>query len=306
MPLSVKRINHINSALVIATFFLAYLFPFQLLFFSYAFLGPAHYLTQISWLHDRKYFTTRPIIPWLLFGMTLIGILDGSILLPLMIGLGFTLCFCCAIEVEGAKKPFILVGIVVITLIVSVLPITALFIVLLLPTIVHVFIFTGSFMLLGALNGKDRSALLTFGLFIVLGLSFFVIPEPWLAQRYDPNAFPAHYFNDVALYAAKLMGSRETTLEHLSPIFAFLSFAYTYHYLNWFSKVELIRWHQISPRRWTVIIGLYLAAIGLYLYDYTIGFKVLIYLSLLHVLLEFPLNIQTFGALLKATRRSKR
>ncbi len=35
---------------------LAYLVPFELLLLAYVVLGPAHYLTEISWLHDRKYF----------------------------------------------------------------------------------------------------------------------------------------------------------------------------------------------------------------------------------------------------------
>ena len=34
---------------------LAYITPFELFLFSYAVL-PLHYLTEISWLHDRKYF----------------------------------------------------------------------------------------------------------------------------------------------------------------------------------------------------------------------------------------------------------
>jgi hypothetical protein len=34
----------------------AYVFPFELFLFSYAVSGPLHYLTEISWLHDRKYF----------------------------------------------------------------------------------------------------------------------------------------------------------------------------------------------------------------------------------------------------------
>src|SRR5437879_1378671 len=35
---------------------LTYLLPFELLLLSYVVLGPAHYATEISWLHDRKYF----------------------------------------------------------------------------------------------------------------------------------------------------------------------------------------------------------------------------------------------------------
>jgi hypothetical protein len=35
---------------------LTYLVPFELLLLSYVVLGPAHYATEISWLHDHKYF----------------------------------------------------------------------------------------------------------------------------------------------------------------------------------------------------------------------------------------------------------
>ena len=35
---------------------LAYVVPFELLLFAYVVLGPAYYATEISWLHDRKYF----------------------------------------------------------------------------------------------------------------------------------------------------------------------------------------------------------------------------------------------------------
>ena len=35
----------------------AFMLPFETFLFAYAFLGPLHYLTEISWLHDRKYFT---------------------------------------------------------------------------------------------------------------------------------------------------------------------------------------------------------------------------------------------------------
>jgi hypothetical protein len=33
--------------------------PFHVFLAAYAILGPLHYLTEISWLHDRGYFTRR-------------------------------------------------------------------------------------------------------------------------------------------------------------------------------------------------------------------------------------------------------
>jgi len=71
----------------------------------------------------------------------------------------------------------------------------------------------------------------------------------------------------------------------------FIAFAYLYHYLNWFSKTEVIRWHKVPKLRFAAVIGLWLVACGLYAYDYSLGLSFLFFLSFSHVLLEFPLNI---------------
>ena len=73
----------------------------------------------------------------------------------------------------------------------------------------------------------------------------------------------------------------------------FLAFAYTYHYLNWFSKTRIIGWHAISRARMAVIAVVYVTSLGLYVYDYRIGFLALLLLSMIHVFLEFPLDART-------------
>jgi hypothetical protein len=73
-----------------------------------------------------------------------------------------------------------------------------------------------------------------------------------------------------------------------------LSFAYTYHYLNWFSKVKIIRWGDLPKKRLILIAILWLLSIALYAIDFRTGLTALFTLSLLHVILEFPLNIATF------------
>jgi hypothetical protein len=71
----------------------------------------------------------------------------------------------------------------------------------------------------------------------------------------------------------------------------FIAFAYLYHYLNWFSKTEIIRWHKVPKIRFISVILLWIASCILYAYDYGIGLSFLFFLSFIHVLLEFPLNI---------------
>src|ERR1700754_833008 len=51
-----RRNDAIHLGLMLSAFAAAYLVPFELLLLSYVVLGPAHYFTEISWLHDRSYF----------------------------------------------------------------------------------------------------------------------------------------------------------------------------------------------------------------------------------------------------------
>jgi len=81
----------------------------------------------------------------------------------------------------------------------------------------------------------------------------------------------------------------------------FIAFAYLYHYLNWFSKTEVIRWHKVPKLRFVLVIGLWLTACGLYAYDYALGLSFLFFLSFSHVLLEFPLNIVSIVGIGKET-----
>src|SRR5690606_32013467 len=79
----------------------------------------------------------------------------------------------------------------------------------------------------------------------------------------------------------------------------FVAFAYMYHYLNWFSKVSLIGWLRNTSREKIASIFLFwIGAVGLYFYDYRTGLAALFFLSLLHVILEFPLNVISIRGLL--------
>ena len=77
-------------------------------------------------------------------------------------------------------------------------------------------------------------------------------------------------------------------------IMRFIAFAYTYHYLNWFSKTSVIKWHQVPKKTLIATIVVWLLSFALYAYDYSKGLKVLFFLSFLHVFLEFPLNVTSF------------
>src|SRR6202000_2219653 len=56
MTLTIRRGDLAHMALLLWSLALAYVLPFELLLLAYIVLGPAHYYTEISVLHDRSYF----------------------------------------------------------------------------------------------------------------------------------------------------------------------------------------------------------------------------------------------------------
>jgi hypothetical protein len=288
-------INTVNIVLIIMSCVAAHYFPYHLLILSYAILGPAHYLTQISWLHDRQYFV------------------NSNLIMPLFVFLTVLLCVVINIEVSGVLLNLALLVALILVLPTdirwhsialvlgvayiydaSITPSMTLFIALLLPTVLHVFVFTACFMWVGAIKSRQTSAYVALFALLICAATF-LIPMTSVTQA---NLLGLAYFQPVVIYMQSLLpvSINETNL------FGFLGFAYTYHYLNWFSKAEIIHWNKIPRRRFVAIIAVYTIAMGAYLYDYILGFQLLLSLSLLHVLLEFPLNMRTFATIASSLR----
>src|SRR5471030_2219723 len=55
----INRVNYYNIMAMLLAAGLAVVIPFELVLLSYAILGPAHYLTEISWLKGRQFFTVK-------------------------------------------------------------------------------------------------------------------------------------------------------------------------------------------------------------------------------------------------------
>jgi hypothetical protein len=96
------------------------------------------------------------------------------------------------------------------------------------------------------------------------------------------------YFGNVAPALSRLLGIPDLRLD--TRLTSLLAFVYTYHYLNWFIKADVIRWADIPRLRLAGLLAASAASTALYFYDYTFGFTFLLALSLVHILLEFPLN----------------
>ena len=162
------------------------------------------------------------------------------------------------------------------------------------PTLIHVYLFTGVFLLSGALKGKGASGYIALGTFVVFPVLLCVLFTGWhnpISGWASASYWPFAHLNTVTLKNHSLNIYTNTASILLTRVIAF---AYTYHYLNWFSKTRIINWHQISSKRAILICLLWAGSVGLYFYNYGIGFKWLFLLSLVHVIMEFPLNHRSF------------
>lgn len=319
--LTLNQINYLNIGLMIGSAFLAFLYPFELFLFVYAFLGPLHYLTEISWLHDRQYFTQGKYDYLFLTAASLIITLVGlgiiRSLTPLTIPAITLTVFVSALVFITFKNIIFRILLISLILLVSINLIEINFVNttfgLFLPTIIHVCLFTGLFVLIGSLKSKNLSGFASLAVFVLCILSFFVFypvhPElfatEFVKKTYQDFSilnfalsvpFSQHSLdipnnlNEYNNYVNNTLYSQPQAF----AIMSFIAFSYTYHYLNWFSKTSIIQWHEISKTRLSIIVFIWLVSIGVFLYDYGIGLTWLTFLSLSHVFLEFPLNHLTF------------
>ena len=391
------KINYLNIGLMILTAISAYFFPFETFLLAYAYLGPLHYLTEISWLHDRNYFSKGKydflillIVGILLsyaafakdFGVSLdvydyfvkMNLFDKLLVFALFSSILFALVKNLIIKIVAILFLFVFVsgwlspensdvnsGSMMIFALTS-----------LVPTLIHVYLFTGLFMLFGALKSRSKSGLWQIVGFILVPV-FLVFFTPVDAKKsnlteYGKNAYYANgdgffYTNISILEHFKMVEEPKMTNKQYLANFVndtkskqnipvverkrindslkgnldkayivemkgnefygkpipvkyafgkydkesywdtvffssigimlmrFIAFAYLYHYLNWFSKTEVIRWHKVPKIRFAAVIVLWLGASIFYAYDYSLGLSMLFFLSFTHVLLEFPLNI---------------
>ncbi|HEV7241050.1 MAG TPA: hypothetical protein VGQ36_17565 [Thermoanaerobaculia bacterium] len=310
---SPNAVERVNSVLMVAACAAAFVAPFHVFLAAYAVLGPLHYLTQISWLHDRQYFAPRPAARrwWLvLVGVAIAVMLYGYVsndLLKRPVAPTLEIAMVYLVFVTAALLLYVRHVVSAVALIGVAVAVLALFssarayalLAYFIITIVHVLLFTAAFVLHGALKRRSGSALMSLGVFAACIAAFFLIPAP-SALGASPRIREVYGFftplNEQLIALFGLEGSVFDSAAGLA-VMRLIAFAYTYHYLNWFSKTSIIRWHQVTRRRAVLIFAAWGGAVALYVFDYATGLSVLYTLSVLHVLLEFPLDHQTFAGI---------
>jgi hypothetical protein len=392
---SEDKINFSNIGLMLITAVCAYLYPFETFLLAYAYLGPLHYLTEISWLHDRNYFSKGKYDFLILL---VVGVLLSLAAFSKDFGVSIDI-YDYFVEMNLFDKLLVfalfssILFALVKNLVVKILAILFLYVFIsgwlspenaqaqsdntaifaltsLVPTLIHVYLFTGLFMLFGALKNRSKSGLWQMLGFVAIPLIlvFFlpVNPKKGNLTEYGKNAYYAEgdgfFMTNISImdhfklmdepnltnkqfldsvvnksssgYPADVRSritdslknklSQNYIVENPSSEFygksipvryaipvdtknyfwdsvffstvgimlmRFIAFAYMYHYLNWFSKTEVIRWHKIPKIRLIAIVSIWILASAFYAYDYSLGLSLLFFLSFTHVLLEFPLNI---------------
>jgi hypothetical protein len=310
--------------------------PFKLFLFSYAILGPLHYLTEINWLKDKNYFIKSkktwiyvyvflaliiaivPIIKFVDFSINnsldeIMRFISSKKSILLLGGLLF------AISLIFVEKSYQLVIALALSFLLAVLlslflPSTVLILGIFLPTVLHVYLFTLLFMIYGALRSKSKIGLFAALLLLLVPFTISnldIVPQAYEVSKKTQETFDSSTMTQVNGLIAQVFGwLYDGKYYALSPnglkIQIFIAFAYTYHYLNWFSKTSIIGWkNALTTKKSILIFGIWTAAVALYLYDFKTGFIALFFLSLTHVFLEFPLNIITIKELFLIGRTKK-
>ena len=286
MLLRVTDAAHLG--LMLAALGLAYLVPFELLLLAYVVLGPAHYATEISWLHDRKYFLPQRGIAIVLVTLAIIAaLIENASWFGFVMWGAFVIC-----ALLGASTPmqavFLVIAALGATAALAMHGASLAVLGVLMPTLIHVSLFTLVFMTLGAYRSGARVQWVLVALYVA-AIMLILIAPPSAATLVPSFAKAAEdYFANVGPALGRLFGIPDLRLD--LRLTSLLAFVYTYHYLNWFIKAEVIHWNKMTKERLALVTAASAASTALYFYDYALGFTVLLAFSLAHIVLEFPLN----------------
>lgn len=328
--MSSKQIDSLNIGLIILSAILAYLFPLQLLVFAFAILGPLHFFTEINWLDKKNYFTKYPRKYWLIIGTISTAIIvfpklffffytydesalskgiitlnewtNSLIFLTLLLAFGFVFLY----------KRFAWVILIIVGVVGAIfLKDTTMYktiIGLLIPTIIHVYVFTLLFMLYGALRSKSTRGYYSVALAILVPILFVFIDlegHNYLFSDNIKSIYIENGFLSTPTGLAKFIGiSDGKSFYFYHPmelkLMMFISFIYLYHYLNWFSKTSVIGWHKnLTTKSTLTIVIAWIILLVLFYFDYRLGFVCALFFSFLHVILEFPLNLISIQGIFK-------
>lgn len=300
------NLGALNIGLMLGCLSLAFAWPMEWFLLCYAVLGPLHYFSEIAWLKGRQYFSLKKYDAWWL-AILAIMVFAMQFFIPslatfsaVIIAFGFLLALVLVLFSKPLHRGIGVAAIMLSILLFSDFRWYFVFFGIFLASIIHTFVFTGAFVLSGALKRRDLWDMLSFVVFVGCAAAcFLIVPEGgFTLSMYQWESYEAFWSMN-----SELMRLFQGPVQHVSQLYEsplglmvmrFVAFSYSYHYFNWFSKTSLIGWHRGTRLSIGMILGAWAVCVGLYLYDYVLGFTVLYAISMVHVFLEFPLNHKTF------------
>jgi len=297
----------IHLGLMLLAFAASYLVPFELLLLAYVVLGPAHYFTEISWLHDRSYYLPhRGIAAVLAIIAVIAALIDNASWFGLAMWGALVVCAMLAATTSAIESMLLFMVAIALSAIMYSSGSSLAVIGILIPTPIHVSLFTLIFMVLGAHRSGSRVQAALVVVYLLAVATILLLPPTAEIRISSFARVGQDYFGNVGPALGRLFGVPGLVLD--TRLTSLLAFVYTYHYLNWFIKADVIRWTEVPKRRLAAMAAASAASTALYFYDYAFGFTFLLALSLIHILLEFPLDslaLRQLGAAMQGAVRAR-
>ncbi|MBR0718150.1 hypothetical protein [Bradyrhizobium liaoningense] len=302
-----RRNDAIHLGLMLFALGAAYLVPFELLLLAYVVLGPAHYFTEISWLHDRSYFLPhRGIAIALAVVAVAAALIDNASWFGFAMWGALVVCAMLAATTSAIESMLLFIVAIALSAIMYSSGSSLAVIGILIPTLIHVSLFTLIFMVLGAYRSGSRAQAALVVVYLLSIAAILLLPPTAEIRIANFARVGQDYFGNVGPALSRLFGVPGLVLD--TRLTSLLAFVYTYHYLNWFIKADVIRWTEVPKARLAAMAVASTASTALYFYDYAFGFTFLLALSLVHILLEFPLNslaLRQLGATIQGAVRAR-
>ncbi len=321
------NIDFLNTLLILIALLLAFLFPIEVFLIAYATLGPLHYLTEIKWIKSQDYFVKSNrfwiylsllfafifCLPYLFSLYKLIPNMDhhffdtwgslGKSYINWVLSSALVIAFSMLLIKNNLYRTIVIICGIIFSIILNIVSSSYaynLWVGIFLPTLIHVYIFTGLFMIYGTLKTNRKMGWLNVSLLLLIPFVIWlapVNPVDFLTSEKVKTIFTQNNFHHLNVHLGELLGVKKQPKFFFYEVIdfklqIFIAFAYFYHYLNWFSKTTIIGWHKnLTTRSTSLIIILWLVFVSLYAIDYRLGFTVSLFISVLHVILEFPVNV---------------
>jgi hypothetical protein len=297
----------LHLGLMLGALAAAYLVPFELLLLAYVVLGPAHYFTEISWLHDRSYFLPhRGIAAVLAIVAVVAALIDNASWFGFAMWGALVVCAMLAATTSAIESMLLFMVAIALSAIMYSSGSSLAVIGILIPTLIHVCLFTLIFMVLGAHRAGSRVQAALVVVYVIAIAAILLLPPTAEIRISSFARVGQDYFGNVGPALGRLFGVPGLLLD--TRLTSLLAFVYTYHYLNWFIKADVIRWAEVPKARLAAMVAASAASTALYFYDYAFGFTFLLALSLIHILLEFPLNslaLRQLGGVIQGEMRAR-